>query len=131
TMIAERETRCELYQTDDAELLIVAYGTASRIAKGAIKRLRKQGLKVGLFRPISLWPFPSQQLRDLAKKISNLMVFEMSAGQMLEDVLLALQGKANVGFHGRPGGVVPTPVDLAKVILRKYNRKEGLIDTEL
>jgi len=130
-MIAEKETRSELYQVDDAELIIVAYGTASRIAKGAIKRLRKQGLKVGLFRPITLWPFPAPQLRDLAKKVGNFMVFEMSAGQMIEDVLLALQGKANVGFHGRPGGVVPTPVELANVILRKYNRKEGLIDTEL
>jgi len=130
-MIAEREARSELYRTDDAELVIVAYGTASRIAKGAIKRLRKQGLRVGLFRPITLWPFPSQQIRDLSKKINNFMVFEMSAGQMVEDVLLALQGKANVGFHGRPGGVVPTPIELANVILRKYNGKEGLIDTEL
>ncbi len=130
-MIAERETRHEQYMTDDAELVIVAYGTSSRIAKGAIKRIRQQGLKVGLFRPVTLWPYPSQQLRDLAKKVNNFLVFEMSAGQMLEDVLLALQGKANVGFHGRPGGVVSTPAELANVVLRKYNRKEGLIDTEL
>jgi 2-oxoglutarate ferredoxin oxidoreductase subunit alpha len=127
-MIAERETRYELYQTDDAELILVAYGTSSRIAKGAIKRLRSEGLRVGLFRPITLWPFPTDGLRDLAKKVENFLVFEMSAGQMLEDVLLSIQGKAKIGFHGRPGGVVPTPAELSNLVLRKYNRKEGLTE---
>ena len=129
-MIAEKETRYELYQTDDAELILVAYGTSSRIAKGAIKRLRNEGLRVGLFRPITLWPFPTEGLRDLAKKVGNFLVFEMSAGQMLEDVLLAIQGRAKIGFHGRPGGVVPTPAELSNLVLRKYNRKDGLSEIE-
>jgi 2-oxoglutarate ferredoxin oxidoreductase subunit alpha len=127
-VIAQRETRHELYMTDNAELILVAYGTAARIAKGAIKHLREAGLRVGLFRPISLWPFPTNELRDLAKRIENFLVFEMSTGQMLEDVRLALQGRARIGFYGRPGGVVPTPVQLANVIMRQYDRKEGIID---
>jgi 2-oxoglutarate ferredoxin oxidoreductase subunit alpha len=127
-VIARKETRHELYKADDAELILVAYGTGARIAKGAIKRLRESGLRVGLFRPITLWPFPTNELRDLAKKIENFLVFEMSTGQMVEDVRLAIQGRARIGFHGRPGGVVPTPVELANVVMRKYDRKEGIID---
>ena len=127
-VIAQRETRHELYKTDDAEMVIVAYGTAARIAEGAIKRLRETGLRVGLFRPITLWPFPTNELRDLAKKIPDFLVFEMSAGQMVEDVRLAIQGKARIGFHGRPGGVVPTPVELANVVMRHYDPKEGIVD---
>ena len=96
----------------------MAYGTAARIAKGAIKRLREAGLKAGIFRPITLWPFPTRELREVAEKVKNFLVFEMSTGQMLEDVRLALQGFANIDFHGRPGGVVPTPVELANAITR-------------
>ncbi len=127
-VIAQNETRHELYRTEDAELILVAYGTAARIAKGAIKRLREAGLKAGLFRPITLWPFPENELRDLAKTLENFLVFEMSTGQMLEDVRLALQGYARIGFHGRPGGVVPTPVELANVVMRQYDRKQGIIE---
>jgi len=127
-VIARKETRHELYRTDDAELILVAYGTGARIAKGAIKRLRYTGLKIGLFRPITLWPFPTNELRDLAKKVENFLVFELSTGQMLEDVRLALQGFARIGFHGRPGGVVPTPAELANVVMRQYNRKRGIIE---
>jgi len=127
-VIAKKETRHELYKTEDAELIFVAYGTAARIAKGAIKRLREAGLKAGLFRPITLWPFPETELRDLAKTFENFLVFEMSTGQMLEDVRLALQGYARIGFHGRPGGVVPTPVELANVVMRQYDRKQGIIE---
>ncbi|MBU2027057.1 MAG: 3-methyl-2-oxobutanoate dehydrogenase subunit VorB [Proteobacteria bacterium] len=127
-VIARKETRHELYRTDDVELILVAYGTGARIAKGAIKRLRDTGLKVGLFRPITLWPFPTNELRDLAKKVENFLVFELSTGQMLEDVRLALQGFARIGFHGRPGGVVPTPAELANVVMRQYDRKRGIIE---
>jgi 2-oxoglutarate ferredoxin oxidoreductase subunit alpha len=127
-VIARKETRHELYRTDDVELILVAYGTGARIAKGAIKRLRDTGLKVGLFRPITLWPFPTNELRDLAKKVENFLVFELSTGQMLEDVRLALQGFARIGFHGRPGGVVPTPAELANVVMRQYDRKQGIIE---
>jgi 2-oxoglutarate ferredoxin oxidoreductase subunit alpha len=127
-VIAQQETRHELYKTDDTELILVAYGTGARIAKGAIKRLREAGIKAGLFRPITLWPFPENELRDLAKKIENFLVFELSTGQMLEDVRLAIQGYAKIGFHGRPGGVVPTPVQLANVVMRQYDRKQGFTE---
>ena len=123
-VITENETRHEEHKIDDADLTIVAYGTAARIAKGAIKRLREHNRKVGLFRPITLWPFPELQLRALSQKIKNFLVFEMSTGQMLEDVRLALQGYATVWFHGRPGGAVPTPAELANVVARYYDKKD-------
>ncbi len=124
-VITKNEIRYETYQADDAELVVVAYGTAARIAKGAIKRLReKNKVKAGLFRPITLWPFPELQLRALSGKIKDFLVFEMSTGQMLDDVRLALQGFADVGFHGRPGGAVPTPAELANVITRHYEKKD-------
>ena len=123
-VITENEPRFELHRVDDAELVIVAYGTAARIAKGAIKRLRNRGLKIGLFRPITVWPFPELQLRALSAKVKNYLVFEMSTGQMLEDVRLALQGYANIEFHGRPGGAVPTPSELANVVAKIYAKKD-------
>ncbi|PKN06156.1 MAG: 3-methyl-2-oxobutanoate dehydrogenase subunit VorB, partial [Deltaproteobacteria bacterium HGW-Deltaproteobacteria-7] len=119
-VITKNETRFEEHRIDDADMVIVAYGTAARIAKGAIKRLRDQGMKVGLFRPITLWPFPELKLRALSAKVKNFLVFEMSTGQMLEDVRLALQGYADIEFHGRPGGAVPTPAELANVIAKIY-----------
>lgn len=119
-VIAKNETLHEEHKIEDAELVIVAYGTAARIAKGAIKRLRGNGMNVGLFRPITLWPFPELQLRALAVKVKKYLVFEMSTGQMLDDVRLALQGYADIEFHGRPGGAVPTPAELANVIARVY-----------
>jgi 2-oxoglutarate ferredoxin oxidoreductase subunit alpha len=124
-IIEERETRCELYQLEDAEVAIVAYGTSARVAKGAIKRMRNMGMKVGLFRPITLWPFPTQELRRLSEKIKCFLVFELSLGQMIDDVRLALQGYANVGFFGRPGGVVPTPIELANIIQQRYFKNNG------
>jgi len=127
-VISDKETCCELHKTDDAEMVIVAYGTAARVAKGAIKRLRDSGLKVGLFRPISLWPFPTRELRELSEKVKHYLVFEMSTGQMLEDVRLALQGYAEIDFFGRPGGVVPPPVELANVITRHYPQKGKYMD---
>ncbi len=123
-IIFKKEARYEEHKIDDAQLVIVAYGTAARIAKGAIKRLRSQGMNVGLFRPISLWPFPELQLRSLSSKIKKYLVFEMSTGQMLEDVRLSLQGYADFEFHGRPGGAVPTPAELANVIARYYDEND-------
>jgi len=123
-VIFKKEPRYEEHKIDDAQLVIVAYGTAARIAKGAIKRLRGQGMNVGLFRPITLWPFPELQLRNLSSKIKKYLVFEMSTGQMLEDVRLSLQGYADIEFHGRPGGAVPTPAELANVIARYYDEND-------
>ncbi|MBU3917602.1 3-methyl-2-oxobutanoate dehydrogenase subunit VorB [bacterium] len=124
--ITKNEVRYESYMVDDAEIVIIAYGTTARIAKGAINRVRKEGIKVGLIRPITLWPFPRGILQDLARTIKHFIVFEMSTGQMLEDVQLSIMGKAGISFHGRPGGVVPTPAEFARYIFREYQEKKDL-----
>jgi 2-oxoglutarate/2-oxoacid ferredoxin oxidoreductase subunit alpha len=118
--IEQTEVRFETFLTDDAEMVVVAYGTAARIAKGAIRALRKENLKVGLLRPITLWPFPKKAIQDAAKHSGDFFVFEMNAGQMVEDVRLALEGQGRVHFYGRPGGVIPTTVELFRIISRHY-----------
>ncbi len=120
--IEQKEVRFETHLVEDAEMIVVAYGTAARIAKGAIKRLRQEQLKVGLIRPITLWPFPKKVLRETANKVADFFVFEMNAGQMVEDVRLALEGKGRVHFYGRPGGVIPTPIELFRIISRHYHQ---------
>jgi 2-oxoglutarate ferredoxin oxidoreductase subunit alpha len=119
-LIEQTEVRFETHLCDDAEMVVVAYGIGARIARGAIKRLRDEGKKVGLLRPITLWPFPAQALQELAKSVDDVFVFEMSAGQMIEDVRLALEGKGRIHFYGRPGGVAPMPVELYRIISRHY-----------
>ncbi len=114
------EVRYEKYLTDDAEMIVVAYGIGARIVKGAIKRLRQDNLKVGMIRPITVWPFPAAAIQEMAKTVRDFFVFEMSAGQMIEDVRLALAGKGHIHFYGRPGGVIPTPVELYRIIARHY-----------
>ncbi|HPB38727.1 MAG TPA: hypothetical protein PK125_11280, partial [Syntrophorhabdus sp.] len=116
--IEQNEVRYETHLVDDAELVVIAYGTAARIAKGAIARLRQEGLKVGMIRPITLWPFPTKIIQETSKTIHDFFVFEMSAGQLVEDVKLSLEGKGRVHFYGRPGGVIPTPVELFRIISR-------------
>jgi 2-oxoglutarate/2-oxoacid ferredoxin oxidoreductase subunit alpha len=123
-LISKEETRWETFETDDARMIVVAFGTGARIAKGAIHRAREQGLKVGLVRPISLWPFPSRVLRDFSKKVKHFFVFEMNMGQMVEDVKLALEGNAEVHFYGRPGGIILTPLELVRVIAGQYHRRK-------
>ena len=115
------EQRWEEHMCDDAEFVVVAYGTAARIVKGAIKRVREMGMKVGLFRPISLWPFPMQPLNQLSRRVRHLLAFEMSSGQMVEDVQIAVKGQAEVYFYGRPGGVIPTPDEVAHQISHYYH----------
>ena len=119
-LIEQTEVRCETVLCDDAEMIVVAYGIGARIAKGAIKRLRDEGKKVGLLRPVTVWPFPAPALNELAKTVDDFFVFEMSAGQMVEDVRLALEGKGRIHFYGRPGGVAPMPVELYRIISRHY-----------
>ena len=121
--ISKDEVRYETYALDDARMIVVAFGTAARIAKGAIKRVREQGLRVGLIRPISLWPFPSKIIKDFSKKARQFLVFEMNMGQMLEDVRLALEGAGEVHFYGRPGGIIPTPLEVSRVITSQYYKK--------
>lgn len=121
----QNEARYETYLTDDAEMVVVAYGMGARIVKGAIKRLREENLKVGLLRPITLWPFPAKALQEMAKTVSDFFVFEMSAGQMVEDVRLSLEGKGHVHFYGRPGGVIPMPIELSRIISRHYYQAQA------
>jgi len=106
--IRGRETRWEERLTEDCELLFVAYGSSARIVKGLLGPLRARGLKVGLLRPITLWPFPSERLAALAPQQRGILVVEMSSGQMLEDVRLAVAERAPVHFEGRMGGLAPT-----------------------
>jgi len=122
TLIQDKEVRVETSNMDDAKRAIVGYGTAARIAKGAVKHARKRGMKVGLFRPQTLWPFPVKEIREVNRSVKHLLVFEMSCGQMIEDVQLSLQGKGNISFYGRPGGVVITPSDLLTHIQREYHK---------
>jgi 2-oxoglutarate ferredoxin oxidoreductase subunit alpha len=112
----------EMYLTDDAELIVVAYGTAARIAKGGVHRVRSAGLKVGMYRPKTLWPFPSEPLAKLSKTVKHILVFEMSTGQMIEDVRLAVEGRCGVSFYGRPGGVVSTPEEVARALSSTYHK---------
>jgi 2-oxoglutarate ferredoxin oxidoreductase subunit alpha len=104
----KNEVRFESYLTEDAAVVITAYGTVARIAKTAIKILREKGLKVGLLRPISLYPFPYEAFAQMAERVKNFLVVEMSMGQMIEDVRLAICGKSEVHFYNRVGGMVPS-----------------------
>ncbi len=122
-LIQNKETMFETFMTDDAELVVVAFGIAARIAKGAITAVRAKGLKVGMLRPITLWPFPTEQVKELSKQAKLFFVFEMNMGQMVEDVKLSLEGTSEVTFYGRPGGVIPTPSEVARVITRRYYQK--------
>jgi 2-oxoglutarate ferredoxin oxidoreductase subunit alpha len=104
----KNEVRFESYMTEDAEMIIVAYGTVARISKTAIKILREKGMKVGLLRPITLYPFPYETLAKTASRVKHILVVEMSLGQMIEDVKLAACGKSQIHFYGRVGGMVPS-----------------------
>lgn len=122
-LVKKDETSCESFQVEDAELVVVAFGIAARIAKGAIKTARTNGLKVGLLKPITLWPFPTEAVQEIAQRVGQFLVFEMNMGQMIEDVQLSLEGKGEVSFYGRPGGVIPTPSEVNRVISRLYYQK--------
>ena len=106
--IEKNEVLCEQYEVDDAEIVVVAYGVAARIVRSAVERARQQGIKVGWIRPITLWPFPTEQISRAAEDLKVFLTVEMSCGQMVEDVKLAVAGKAPVLFYGRPGGGVPS-----------------------
>jgi 2-oxoglutarate ferredoxin oxidoreductase subunit alpha len=106
--VEKNEVLCEQYEVDDAEIVVVAYGVAARIVRGAVSKARQEGIKVGWIRPITLWPFPIEQISKAADEFRIFLVVEMSCGQMVEDVKLAVAGKVPVLFYGRPGGGVPT-----------------------
>lgn len=115
-IIKEREVRHETKMCEDAEILIVAFGSAARIAESAIKDLRESGVKAGLFRPITVWPFPEKQLREAAKGKKHVLVVEINAGQMVQDVRLSLGNSIPVSHYGRLGGMVPEPKEIMDVV---------------
>jgi 2-oxoisovalerate ferredoxin oxidoreductase alpha subunit len=113
------EARHETFETADAEILLVGYGITSRVLRSAVEMGRRDGLKVGLFRPITLWPFPKQALRDAASRVNKVLVVELSNGQMLEDVRLTLDGNVPVDFYGRAGGNVPTVEEVHSQVMQR------------
>jgi 2-oxoglutarate ferredoxin oxidoreductase subunit alpha len=121
--IEAQEVRLREYWLEDADYAVVAFGTAGRIALSAVKDLREEGHRVGLLRPISLYPYPKEQVAALAEKVRAILVVEMNSGQMLDDVRLAVEGRAPIEFYGRMGGVVPMPdeiVDQLHALIEKY-----------
>lgn len=114
--IEASEVRYEEYLTDDVETVIVAYGLAARVAMGAIDQLRAEGKKVGLMRPLTLWPFPEKRLRELALQCQRMLVVEMNEGQMVRDVKLAIEGACPVFFYGRSGGMIASPDEIVNVV---------------
>lgn len=117
--IREMEVRYETIDTDDADILIVAFGSAARIAEKAIELARAEGIKAGLFRPITLWPFPTKQIAKAAHGKRGVLVAEINAGQMVDDVRLAINGEEPVAHFGRLGGIVPEPEEIVNAIKEK------------
>ena len=107
--ITQNEIRFESIRTEDADYIIVAYGLAARIAHRAVEIAREKGIRAGLLRPITLWPYPYPKIRELAKHVMGMLVVEMNAGQMVEDVRLGVEGRVPVQFYGRMGGIIPSP----------------------
>lgn len=119
--LSKHEVRYEQYHTEDAEIIFVAYGTVARISKSAVDTLRDKGIKAGLFRPITLYPFPSDPLLSLSKLRSSkkFLAIELSMGQMVEDVRLAVNGNKPVDFFGKVGGIIITPDDIVNYVIKE------------
>ena len=118
--IEKNEVMYEMYKMKDAEIVLVAYGTTSRIVKNSIETLREEGIKAGLIRPITVWPYPYKAFDEIPSTAKAILTVEMSTGQMLDDVKIANEGRLPIYFYGRTGGMVPTPnavVEKAKEIL--------------
>lgn len=118
--IEESEVRFEEYMLDDAEYAIVAFGSAARIAKKSIEIARSHGIKVGLLRPITLWPFPTKEVQKLGEKMKGILSLEINAGQMVEDIRLAVAGRVPVQHFGRLGGIIPDPDEVVDAIKRLF-----------
>ncbi len=117
--IKEEVALYEKINCDDADYIFVAYGSSARICQKSIQQAREKGIKVGLFRPISLWPFPKKELNELAGRVKGMLSVEMSAGQMIEDIKLAIEGKVKVDHFGRMGGIIPTPSEVVEALEQK------------
>jgi len=120
--IIQNEVKVEKYLIDDAEYIIVAYGSVARIAKSAVLQARENGIKVGLIRPISLWPFPEEIFKESRETVKAYLTVEMSAGQMVEDVRLAVNGYSTVYFYGRTGGIIPTHEEILNQLINIVGR---------
>ena len=111
-LIEQNEVRYEEYFTEDAEYLMVAFGSIARICLKAIEDARAQGMKIGLIRPITLWPFPYKPIAEMSHKVKGILTVELNAGQMIQDVRLATEGRVPVWHFGRMGGIVPNPQEV-------------------
>ncbi|MCL5105103.1 MAG: 3-methyl-2-oxobutanoate dehydrogenase subunit VorB, partial [Armatimonadetes bacterium] len=121
-MAQQHEVKYHEYRTEGAELVLVAYGSPARICKTVVDMARDEGMSVGLLRPITLFPYPSHRIAELARDGKRFMAVEMSHGQMVEDVRLAVNGMADVAFYGRSGGVVPTPTDVLNAVRASFGK---------
>jgi 2-oxoglutarate ferredoxin oxidoreductase subunit alpha len=117
--IEEQEVRFEEMMLDDAEYVIVAYGSSARISQKAVKLAREKGIKAGLLRPITLFPYPKQQVADLSRRVKGFLSVEMSAGKMVEDVRLNVEGRTRVEHFGRYGGMIPSPDEVLEALIQK------------
>ena len=117
--IQDNEVRFETQQLDDADFMIVAFGSAARISEKAVEIAREEGIKAGLFRPITLWPYPSKQIMEMSKGKKGILVVEINAGQMVQDVRLAVNGSIKVEHFGRLGGIVPDPEEIVNALKEK------------
>lgn len=115
-VIIENEVRYEAENVEDADVVVVAYGTTSRVVKNAIVKCEQEGIKVGLIRPITLWPFPNEAFEKITDKTKGILTVEMSTGQMVDDVKIAINGRKPVHFYGRTGGMVPSPNEIVAEI---------------
>ena len=122
-LVKAREVLFEEYRMDGAEIVLVAYGATARICKASVDAARADGIPAGLFRPVTLWPFPEKELAAVSEKAGQMLVVEMSMGQMVEDVRLAANGRCPVSFYGRTGGMIPSPGEIAAEIRKLANVK--------
>ena len=123
--IKDKEVRYDTQQPEDAEYLIVAFGSAARISQKAMEIARKRGIKVGLFRPITLWPFPEKEIKALSKKVKGMLVVEINAGQMIFDVRCAVEGSVPVEHYGRLGGIVPDPDEIIDALQSMQKKNDS------
>jgi len=122
--IEKNEIRYKEYQMEDAEIAVIGFGTAGRVASSAIRTAREEGIKAGLFRPITLAPFPKLKVVEISKKVKRILVVEMNSGMMLEDIKAAVQGRVPVEFYGRMGGMTPFPDEILDEIRRVSMNQE-------
>jgi 2-oxoglutarate ferredoxin oxidoreductase subunit alpha len=128
--IEKKEVRYKEYHMDDAEIAVIGFGTAGRVASSAIRTAREAGIKVGLFRPVTLAPFPKAQIAEISKKVNRILVVEMNSGMMLEDVKAVVRGRVPVEFYGRMGGMTPFPDEILDEIQRVAVNQEDVEDLE-